>query len=131
MILLDTHVLVWMTTDPERLSRAAEREVRKARRAGACAISSISLWELALLFEKGRLRGSGSIESSIRQITDDVAVQVLEINADIAALATTFPETYPKDPGDRLIGATARSLGLTLITQDERILSSPLIRTVW
>jgi PIN domain nuclease of toxin-antitoxin system len=42
-----------------------------------------------------------------------------------------FPESYPKDPGDRLIGATARALGLTLITQDERILASPLVRTIW
>ncbi|HZQ93908.1 MAG TPA: type II toxin-antitoxin system VapC family toxin [Candidatus Sulfotelmatobacter sp.] len=131
MILLDTHVLVWMTTDPARLSRAAEREIRKARGTGGCAISSFSLWELALLFEKGRLRGSGSIETCIRQITEDAAVQILEITPDVAALATMFPDTYPKDPGDRLIGATARSLGLTLITGDERILASPLIRTVW
>lgn len=131
MILLDTHVLVWMTTNPERLSRAAEREIRKGRRTGACAIASITLWELAQLFEKGRLRGSGSIEASVREVMEDAAVQVLEITPEIAALATMFPDSYPRDPGDRLIGATARSHGTILITQDERILSSPLIRTVW
>jgi PIN domain nuclease of toxin-antitoxin system len=84
-----------------------------------------------MLLERGRLRGSGSIETSIRQIIEDAAVQILQITPEIAALASMFPDSYPRDPGDRLIGATARSLGLTLITQDERILSSPLIRTIW
>ena len=131
MILLDTHVIVWMTTDPKRISRAADREIRKAQRDRTCAIASVSLWELALLFHNSRLRGSGTIESSIREILDDTLVKVLEITPEIAALSTLFPETYPKDPGDRLIGATARSLGLTLITQDKRILASPLIRSIW
>jgi PIN domain nuclease of toxin-antitoxin system len=59
------------------------------------------------------------------------AVQVIEITPEISDLTISFPESYPKDPGDRLIGATARAYGLTLITQDERILSSPLIRSLW
>jgi PIN domain nuclease of toxin-antitoxin system len=58
VILLDTHVLVWMVSSPSELSRAATREIRKAQREGGCAIASISLWELALLFAKGRLRAS-------------------------------------------------------------------------
>ena len=131
MILLDTHVLVWMVTDPERLSRTADREIRKAQRDRSCAIASISLWELALLFQKNRLRGAGSIGNSIRNILDDTGVKVLEITPEIADLSMAFPDSYPKDPGDRLIGATARALGLTLITQDDRILSSPLIRSIW
>lgn len=71
------------------------------------------------------------MESSIRIILEKSRVEVIEITPEIAALTTTFPETYPKDPADRLIGATARALGLTLITQDERILNSPLIRSLW
>jgi len=58
-------------------------------------------------------------------------VKVLEITPEIADLSTSFPETYPKDPVDQLIGATARAYGLTLITQDERILASPLVRSMW
>lgn len=131
MILLDTHVLVWMTTDPRRLSRTADREIRKAQRDRSCAIASISLWEMALMFQKHRLRGAGSIENSIRSVLDDTGVHVLEITPEIADLTTMFPESYPKDPGDRLIGATARAYGMTLITQDDRILSSPLIRSIW
>lgn len=131
MILLDTHVLVWMVSDPSRLSRSAEREIREAQRERSCAIASISLWELALLFQRNRMRGTGSIGSSIREILDDTGVKVLDITPEIADLTTAFPDNYPRDPGDRLIGATARAYGLTLITQDERLLDSPLIRTLW
>ena len=131
MILLDTHVLVWMVSDSTRLSRKAARELRKAELQGEMAIASITLWELALMYRRNRIRTSGSIESAIREILENSHVHVMEMTAEIAALTTTFPETYPKDPGDRLIGATARALGLTLITADERILASPLVRTVW
>ena len=131
MILLDTHVLVWMVSDSSRLSRAAARELRKAEQTGDMAIATITLWELALLYHHGRLRTSGSIESAIRMILEKSRVQVLEVNPEIAALTTTFPDSFPKDPGDRLIGATARAYGLTLVTQDDRILSSPLIRSIW
>lgn len=131
MILLDTHVLVWMVSDSSRLSRDAARELRKAEQKGELAIASITLWELALLYQQGRLRTSGTIESSIRTILEKSQVQVIEVTPEIAALTTTFPEHYPKDPGDRLIGATARAYGMTLVTQDERILSSPLIRSLW
>ena len=131
MILLDTHVLIWMVSDSSRLSRAATRELRKAEQNGELAIASITLWELALLYYHGRLRTSGSIESAIRETLEKSQVQVIEVTPEIAALTTTFPDTYPKDPGDRLIGATARAFGLMLITQDQRILASPLIRAVW
>lgn len=131
MILLDTHVLVWMVSDSRRLSRDAARELRRAEQNGELAIASITLWELALLYHHGRLRTSGSIESAIREMLQKSRVQVIEVTPEIAALTTTFPEHYPKDPGDRLIGATARAYGMTLVTQDERIRSSPLLRSVW
>lgn len=131
MILLDTHVLVWMVSDSSRLSRSATRELRKAEQNGELAIASITLWELALLYQGGRLRTSGSIESSIRMILEKSRVQVIEISPEIAALTAAFPDSYPKDPADRLIGTTARAHGFTVITQDERILSSPLVRSIW
>jgi PIN domain nuclease of toxin-antitoxin system len=131
VILLDTHVLVWMVTDPKRLSRTADREIHKAQRDRSCAIASISLLELAQMFHNHDLRGVGSIENSIRDILEDTGVKVLEITPEIADLSMAFPETYPKDPSDRLIGATGRAYGLTLLTRDERIRSSPLIRALW
>jgi PIN domain nuclease of toxin-antitoxin system len=98
VILLDTHVLVRMVSRPsELLSRAATREIRKAQRECGCAIAPISLWALAVLFAKGRrLRASGTIEGSIREIVDSAEVSVLEITSDIAGLAMAFPEPIPK-----------------------------------
>jgi PIN domain nuclease of toxin-antitoxin system len=71
----------------------------------------------------------GSVETSVGALVEDMTV--LPITPEIAALATQFPDDYPRDPADRLIGATARAEGLTLITRDERIRRSPLLRTVW
>ena len=131
MILLDTHVWVWLAMDSKRLSRAALASIRRALQSGGVSIASISLWELALLFDQRRIRAPGTIESSVRAMVEATAVVVHEITPEIAALATSFPDEYPQDPADRLIGATARSLGLPLLTRDQRILESNVLRTIW
>ena len=131
MILLDTHVVVWAAIEPKRLSRAAESALHRARRSGGLAMAAISLWELASLFARRRIETYGTIEASMRQVLETVGVIVKPITQEIAILATQFPESYSRDPADRLIGATARAEGLALITQDERIRSSPLLRTIW
>ena len=131
MILLDTHVVVWAAIEPKRLSRAAESALHRARRSGGLAMAAISLWELASLFARRRIETYGTIEASMRQVLATVGVIVKPITQEIAILATQFPESYSRDPADRLIGATARAEGLALITQDERIRSSPLLRTIW
>ena len=129
LILLDTHVLAWAAEDPSRLSRAAASEIRRARRGGGLAISAITLWELSWQISRGRIGAYGTVETTLRQMIEGVAI--LPITPEIAALAAQFPEDFPSDPSDRLIGATARAEGMTLVTRDERIRRSPLIRTVW
>jgi PIN domain nuclease of toxin-antitoxin system len=129
VILLDTHVLVWAVGDTKKLSRAATSEIRRARQGGGLAVSAITLWELGLLINRGRIQGYGTIESSIKQLLEGVTVR--SITPEIATLAVQFPDTYPRDPADRLIGATARAEGMTLITRDENIRRSPLLKTVW
>lgn len=131
MILLDTHVVLWAAIERKRLSRAADSALRRAHAGGGLAMASISLWEMASLFARGRIQTYGTIEASVRQVLETVGVIVKPITQEIAILATQFPESYPRDPADRLIGATARAEGLTLITQDERMRSSPLLRTIW
>jgi PIN domain nuclease of toxin-antitoxin system len=131
LILLDTHVLAWLVAEPERLSRRAAAAIRRARASDGLAIADIAIWELALLFSRGALRALGTVESAVQSVLTESGVQVRPITAEIAALATQFSEDYPKDPVDRLIGATARAEGLALVTRDERIRSSPLITTVW
>ncbi|MBZ5600584.1 MAG: type II toxin-antitoxin system VapC family toxin [Acidobacteriia bacterium] len=131
MILLDTHVIVWSAIEPRRLSHAARSALRRGRSGGGLAAASISLWEMALLFARGRVQGSGTVEASIRRVLDTVGVVVRPITPEIAALATQFPGDYPRDPADRLIGATALAEGAALVTSDERIRSSPLLKTIW
>jgi len=129
MILLDTHVLFWAVDDSKRLSRAAASEIRRARRHGGVAVSAISLWELSWLLSTGRIQSYGTVENSIYMLLEGVTVR--PITPAIAALAMQFPNDYPRDPADRLIGATARAEGLTLVTGDEKIRRSPLLKTVW
>lgn len=130
MILLDTHVLVWTVADSKRLSRAALGAIERARRQdGGLAISAITLWELALLLARGRIQAYGTVEASVRLLSEGTVVR--PITPEIAALSTQFPDDYPREPADRLIGATARAEALTLVTRDENIRRSPLIRTVW
>lgn len=129
MILLDTHVLVWAVADPVRLSRAAAAAIEEFRTTGGLAIAAITLWELAALLSRGRIQGYGTIDASIRILIEGVTVKPL--TPEIASLAAQFPQEYPGDPADRLIGATARSEAMTLVTRDEKLRQSPLLQTIW
>src|SRR3954470_24378731 len=99
MILLDTHVLVWAVAQPGRLSRAVASAIRRARRHDGVAVSAITLWELAQLFARDRIRGAGTIEYSVGLMTEGVSVRA--ITPQIAALGAQFPADYPRDPADR------------------------------
>jgi PIN domain nuclease of toxin-antitoxin system len=129
LILLDTHVLFWAADDSKFLSRPAASAIRRARQQGGIAISTITIWELASLLARGRIRRYGTLESSLDLLLEGVTV--LPITREIATLAAQFPRDYSGDPADRIIGGTARAESLTLITHDERIRRSPLLRTVW
>ena len=130
MILLDTHVLVWTAVTPQRLTQRAARAIRRAEK-GDLAIASITLWELAFLFSRRRLRHRGTIEQSMREVLEATRVAIKEITPEIAILAQQFARPFPSDPQDRLIAATAIVEGLPLVTADDDIRASPLVRTIW
>jgi len=129
VILLDSHVLIWAVADPKRLSRAAASAIRRARRGDGLAVSAITAYEVAWQITSARIQGYGTVEAAVRRFLEGVTIR--PITLEIAALATQFPDDYPRDPADRLIGATARAEGLTLVTRDERMRRSPLLKTVW
>jgi PIN domain nuclease of toxin-antitoxin system len=131
VILLDTHVLVWAAIEPSRLSRAATSALRRAKSSDGLAIASVSLWEIASLFARRRIQAYSTVEASVRQVLESVGVVVKPLTVEVAVLATQFAEDYPRDPADRIIGATARAEGMLLVTHDERIRDCPLLRTIW
>ena len=131
MIFLDTHVLVWLASDAERLSRPAASAIRRARSSDGIAISDIVLWELAFLFSRGVLRTHGTVDATLGKLISSTGVIVRCISSEIAAIAAQLPDDYPRDPADRLIGATALAEGLPLVTRDEKIRRSPLLKTIW
>jgi PIN domain nuclease of toxin-antitoxin system len=129
MILLDTHVLIWMASDPKRLSKKARAAIRDARQKTGVAVATITLWELAWLAENGRIQVAGSVESFARETAARVILQ--PITPEIAALAVQLPADFPKDPADRLIAATAMVGGAPLVTADERIRQARVVQTIW
>jgi PIN domain nuclease of toxin-antitoxin system len=131
VILLDTHVLARLLFEPKRLSRPATKAIERAVRSEGIGVASITLWELACLFVRGRIRHSGTVESAVERVVRESGVVVREVTPVIAALAAQFPIDFPGDPADRLIAATARAEGIQLITADERIRGSTLVKTVW
>jgi len=129
VILLDTHVLVWLTVEPARLSKQASSAIRRASRAGGIAISAITLWELGWLASHGRLQVRGTIEAYLEEASSRVAVH--PITPKVAALANQFLPDYSSDPCDRLIGATALAEGMVLVTKDTKIRDCKLLQTLW
>lgn len=131
MILLDTHVILMVALKPERLSKAAARAIARAMAGDGAAISSITLWEIAQLIDDRRVMVHGSTEAFLTAVARRAGLAVLDISPEIAALSFQFPPDFPKDPADRIIGATARAHGLPLVTRDRSMQDSPLLHTVW
>ena len=130
VILLDTHVVLWLTTDPAHLSVKAKSAIENARKNGdGLAISDITLLELATLASKGRIQLDISLESFLQEV--EARFVVLPISGRACVLAIGLPAAYPKDPADRIIGATALVEGLSLLTADRKIRRSKALQTIW
>jgi PIN domain nuclease of toxin-antitoxin system len=130
LILVDTHVVVWLAFDEARISKQARSAIEKARQNGdGLAISDISLFELARIFNRERTRLAISVESALAEI--ERRFVVLLISGRISLRALSLPAAYPKDPADRIIGATALVEGIPLITADQEIRNSRALPTIW
>ena len=130
MILVDTHIVVWLALDPTHLSKKARAAIDDARRNGdGLAISDVTLLELATLSSKGRIRLDISLESFLREV--EARFIILPISGRACVRALGLPAAYPKDPADRIIGATALVEGLSLLTADRAIRRSRALHTIW
>ena len=129
MILLDTHAALWSVLNPERLSAAAMHAIEIARQQDGIAIAAVTLFEAAHFIAQRRI----DIHVSIGAFVDEFASRFVlkDINVAIAVTSAQLTDPYPRDPMDRLIGATAIVEGMPLVTADERIRQSGRVRTIW
>lgn len=130
MILLDTNVVLWLAFEPEKISDNANEAIDQARQKGeGLAISSITLLELATLSSKNRFRFILGLDSFLQQVEEHFVV--LPITGRACGRIPNLPASYPKDPADRIIGATALTEGLVLVTADREIRKARAFRTIW
>ena len=131
MILLDTHAWVWFISSPERLSRKAERAVRKAKKQNDILLSSISAWEVALLVSKKRLEMTMDVSEWISASERLPFIRFIPIDNGIAVRSVYLPQPLHNDPADRIIIATSRKYGAPVITMDEKIRNYPHVQSIW
>ena len=128
--LLDTHILLWWFEGGSRLSAPQRKVIEKAHRESPLWVSEISLWEIATLFQLGRIQLHLPLRDWLDQATAPPLVRRFGITPAVAAEVAGLPGSFHRDPADRILVATARVLRSTLLTQDERIIQSNLIPTL-
>ena len=131
MILLDTHVWLWFISNPELLSKKANKAVDSALRKEKIFISSISAWEIALLVYNKRLHLTLDAADWVAQSERLPFFEFVSVDNAIAIKSVNLPRPLHSDPADRIIIATAISLGASLVTKDEKILNYPHVKTIW
>ena len=127
--LLDTHILILWLNDRSQLSPPQSRVIETADADSPLLVSDISLWEVATLHSLGRIRLSIPLRDWLEKAVAPPLVRRLGISPAIAAEMAALPDWF-RDPADRILVATARTLGTTLLTQDRRIVDSALTETI-
>jgi PIN domain nuclease of toxin-antitoxin system len=121
-LLLDTCALIFLT-EKARLAAAAVKTMQATSESGGITyISPISAWEIGMLASRGRLQLLIRAERWFSNLFDAPGVLLADLSPDLLIASSYLPGKPPKDPTDRIIAATARDLGATLITRDRALL---------
>lgn len=124
-VLMDTHVIHWWASEPDHVSPAAALALSAA---DELVVASISWYELARLAHKGRIAVTMPVGAWVASLAR--YVRTVDLTPPIAATAASLPDTFPGDPVDRIIYATAIEHGWQLVTKDRRIRDHPAPRPV-
>lgn len=129
-LLLDTHVLLYWLARDTRLSDKQREAVERASPDDPIWVSDISLWEIATLAALGRIALQIPVRDFLESAVAPPLVRRVGISPAVAAEVAQLPETFYRDPADRVIVASARAIGATLLTQDERLIAAGLVPTI-
>ena len=121
--LLDTHVLVWLVAGNGQLRPLARQRIESAAQQQQLWVSAITPWEIGMLAAKGRLVLDRGVMDWLAAALSLPAVRLAALEPAIAVASTRLPGELHGDPADRLVVATARALGATLITADAALLA--------
>ena len=127
---LDTHVWFWALTDPAKIPARVRKALEDPKNAPH-GLSAISVWELAKLVQKGRIRLTIPLSDWIAKALDPAWIEVIPLSPQICVDSTNLPGGFHSDPADELIVASARSAGATLVTADRHLRNYPSVRSEW
>lgn len=131
MIILDTCALVFDALAPEKLGKKALEQMNKGERDGTLACCDITLWEIAMLIQKGRLKPGTDTVTFLEAALTARNVEVLPITPEIANISSSHPSFTHCDPADRLIAATTIHHKGRLVTCDSRLSEVSGLKVVW
>lgn len=132
MIVLDTHVLVWWVANDSRLSVRASRTLAAEQRdKGRILVSAISLWEIAMLIQKGRLVLAMTLDEWLAAVETIDCVNIVSVSARTAVQSVRLPGEFHSDPADCMIVAFSRELNAPLVTADKKIHEYPHVKCIW
>lgn len=128
-LLLDTHIWLWSLTEPRRLKRVVREAITDP--ANQLWLSPISVWELVLLAERGRVQVHGDVALSawVSAALASVPMHDAPLTREVA-IRSRGVELDHEDPADRFLAATADVYDLTLVTSDVRLLRGSGFRTL-
>lgn len=120
--LLDTHAWIWLQEGLPGISPRIITQIDEARRHSNVYVSAISVWEIGNLTARGRLALESPIDEWLQMAFTAGSLQLTPLDANIALASTRLPGVIHSDPADRMLVATARTHGLTLVTHDKLLL---------
>ena len=122
VFLLDTCAVIWIAREEPLREPAAGVVAELYAEEGRLAVSPITAWEVAMLAAKGRMALSLSPETWFDRICAIPGVALAEMPPSVLIASCSLPGSPPADPADRILAATARAFGYTLVTRDRRLL---------
>jgi PIN domain nuclease of toxin-antitoxin system len=131
VILLDTHVWVWWVTQATELPRRIGRLIEERIETESVCVSSISVWEVALLVQRERLKLTMAVTEWVHRSEALPFIRFVPVDNGIALRSVLLAPPLHSDPADRIIIATAIHLGAILITKDDKLRAYPHVETHW